>query len=186
MDIIMTNKNTNIVETVNQYSAKLLGFIRGKVPTEEDAEDLLQEVWYQLSNLEDIETIESISGWLYRVAKNKITDKFRKKKTKNLEDFSYENEDGEINFKDILLQNAATPEDEYIKKLFWDTLMVALDELPEKQRIVFVQNELEDISLQQIANQSGENIKTIISRKGYAVKHLRMRLKQLYTDLLTY
>ena len=186
MELLMTNKSNNIVETINQYGKKLLGFIRDKVPTNEDAEDLLQEVWYQLSNLEEIETIESISGWLYRVARNKITDKFRKKKTKNLEDFSYENEEGEINFKDILLNDAVTPEDEYIKKLFWEALMAALEELPEKQRIVFVQNELEDISLQQIADESGESIKTIISRKGYAVKHLRTRLKQLYQDLLTY
>ena len=186
MELIMTSKSNNIIQTVNQYGKKLLGLIRGKVPSDEDAEDLLQEVWYQLSNVDEIETIESISGWLYRVARNKITDKFRKKKTESLEDFSYENEDGEINFKDILLNDATTPEDEYVKKLFWETLMIALDELPEKQRTVFVQNELEDISLQQIADQSDENIKTIISRKGYAVKHLRTRLKQLYTDLLTY
>lgn len=182
----MTNKRNNIVQTVNQYGKKLLGFIRGKVPSDEDAEDLLQEVWYQLSNLDEIETIESISGWLYRVAKNKITDKFRKKKTESLEDFSYESDHGEINFKDILLNDATSPEDEYIKKLFWETLITALDELPEKQRNVFVQNELEDISLQEIADETGESVKTIISRKGYAVKHLRTHLKQLYTDLTTY
>ena len=174
------------MHTVNQYGKQLLGFIRGKVETDEDAEDVLQDVWYQLSKLDELISIESISGWLYRVAKNKITDRFRKKKSEALDDFSFESEDGEINFKDILLTDSRTPEDEYFKKLFWDELMHALDELPEKQRSVFIQNELDDMSLQSIADQSGENIKTIISRKGYAVKHLRERLTNLYHDINNY
>jgi len=182
----MTAKKQHILQTVNDYGKQLLGFIRGKVSTDEDAEDVIQDVWYQFSNLDEIEAIESVSGWLYRVARNKITDRFRKKKTESLEDFSFESEDGEVNFKEILLTDARTPEDEYFKKIFWDELMQALDELPEKQRNVFIQNELEDISLQQIADQSNESIKTIISRKGYAVKHLRDRLNNLYQDFLNY
>ncbi len=164
----------------------MLGFIRGKVSTDEDAEDVLQDVWYQFSNLDEVISIESVSGWLYRVAKNKITDRFRKKKSERLEDFAIESEDGDISFKDILLADTRTPEDEYFKKIFWDELMHALQELPEKQRSVFVQNELEDKSLQSIADQTGESIKTIISRKGYAVKHLRERLNALYTDFINY
>jgi RNA polymerase sigma factor (sigma-70 family) len=185
-NILMAQQKTNIIQTVNQYGKQLLGFIRGKVSTDEDAEDVLQDVWYQLSNLENTLSIESVSGWLYRVAKNKITDRFRKKKSESLEDFIFESEDGEVNFKDILLADTQTPEDEYFKKIFWDELMIALDELPEKQRSVFIQNELEDISLQNIANQTGESIKTIISRKGYAVKHLRERLNNLYNDFFNY
>lgn len=182
----MSEKNQNILQTVNRYGKQLLGFIRGKVATDEDAEDVLQDVWYQLSSMGEIDAIESISGWLYRVAKNKITDRFRKKKSDSLEDFMFESADGEVHFKEILLADAQTPEEAYFKKLFWDELMEALNELPEKQRSVFIQNELEDISLQEIADKTGENIKTIISRKGYAVKHLRERLHTLYQDFINY
>jgi len=185
-DLFMTEQKQNIVQTVNQYGQQLLAFIRGKVATDEDAEDVMQDVWYQLSNVDEVLSIESISGWLYRVAKNKITDRFRKKKTEHLEDFFFESDDGEINFKDILLADARTPEDEYFKKIFWDELMNALQELPEKQRNVFIQNELEDKSLQAIADQTGESIKTIISRKGYAVKHLRERLNNTYNEFINY
>jgi len=185
MELIMTNRNLNILQTINQYGSQLVNFIRGKVPTPEDAVDVLQDVWFQLSNVDEINNIESISGWLYRVAKNKITDRFRKKKTKALEDFSFVEDDGELQFKDILLADAQTPEEEYLKNIFWDELMNALNDLPEKQRIVFIQNELEDISLQEIADKSGENIKTIISRKGYAVKYLRERLNTLYQDFIS-
>jgi RNA polymerase sigma factor (sigma-70 family) len=185
-EIIMTQRSQNIIQTVGQYGKQLLGFIRGKVRTDEDAEDILQDVWYQFSNLEEIEAIESVSGWLYQVAKNKITDRFRKKKSEHLEDHSYINEDGELNFKEILLSETQTPEDAYFKKLFWEELMTSLEELPEKQRDVFIQNELEGKSLQEIADKSGESIKTIISRKGYAVKYLREKLNALYKDFLNY
>lgn len=185
-ELIMTEKKQNIIQTVGLYSKQLLGFIRGKVGTDEDAEDILQDVWYQFSNLDEITAIESVSGWLYQVAKNKITDRFRKKKSNHLEDYVFESENGEINFKEILLSDTHTPEDAFFKKMFWDELMTALEELPEKQRFVFVQNELEGIGLQEIADSTGENIKTIISRKGYAVKFLRERLNTLYKDFLNY
>lgn len=185
-DVLMVKKRSNIVQTVNQYGRQLLGFIRGKVATDEDAEDIIQDVWYQFSNVEEADTIESVSGWLYRVAKNRITDTFRKKKPEHIEDYAFESEDGEMNFKDILLAETTTPEDEFFKKMFWEELMNALEELPEKQRSVFVQNELEDKTLQQIADATGENLKTIISRKGYAVKHLRNRLNDLYNDFIQY
>jgi len=182
----MAEKRKNIVQTVNQYGKQLLGFIRGKVATDEDAEDIIQDVWYQLSNVAETDTIESISGWLYRVAKNKITDTFRKKKTEHIEDFAFESDDGEVNFRDILLAESHSPEDEFFKKMFWEELMNALDELPEKQRYVFIQNEIEDRTLQDIANETGDNLKTIISRKGYAIKHLRSRLNNLYKDFVKY
>ncbi len=186
MDLLMPEQKQNIIQTVNQYGRQLLGFIRGKVNTDEDAEDVLQDVWYQFSSLGDIETLESVSGWLYRVARNKVTDRFRKKKNESLEDFSLMSEDGELDFKNILLAETRTPEDEFMKKMFWDELMTALDELPEKQREVFVMNELEDMSLQSIADLKNENIKTIISRKGYAIKTLREKLKILYNDFKNY
>lgn len=186
MELLMAEKRKNIVQTVNQYGKQLLGFIRGKVATDEDAEDIIQDVWFQLSNAAELDTIESVSGWLYRVAKNKITDTFRKKKTEHIEDFTFTSEDGEVNFKDILLAESKTPEDEFFKKMFWEELMTALEELPEKQRYVFIQNEIEDRTLQDIANETGDNLKTIISRKGYAVKHLRNRLNNLYQDFIKY
>jgi len=176
----------NIVKTVQAYGKGLLGFIRGKVKTEEDAEDILQDVWYQLSNVVDIDEIEQMSGWLYRVAKNKIIDLYRKKTTDSLDDLNFENEDGAFNFSEILLADDDDPETVYLKELFWQELFVALDELPANQRDVFVWNELEDQTLQQIADKTGEKLKTVISRKGYAVKYLRTRLAGLYNDFLNY
>ena len=174
----------NIVKTITDYGKGLFSFIRGRVKTEEDAEDILQDVWYQLSNVVDIDDIEQMSGWLFRVAKNKIIDKYRKKSPGALEDLEYENEDGGFDFNDILLADDDDPESVYLKELFWQELFIALDELPEAQRQVFVWNELEDKTLQQIADETGDNLKTIISRKGYAVKYLRQRLETFYNDFL--
>jgi RNA polymerase sigma factor (sigma-70 family) len=186
-DIIMSDKpKQNIVQAVKDYGRKLFGFIRGRVNTDEDAEDILQDVWYQFSNTAATQTIEQVSGWLFAVARNKITDRYRKKQPELIDDLSYEDEDGELHFTDILLTDINNPETEHIKNIFWEELFTALDELPENQRTVFVQNELEDKTLQQIADESGENLKTIISRKRYAVLHLRKRLQHLYNDLLNY
>ncbi|KQM78301.1 RNA polymerase subunit sigma-24 [Pedobacter sp. Leaf216] len=181
-----TNEPQNIISTVANYGKRLFSFIRGRVNTDEDAEDILQDVWFQLSNQPEAGAIEQISGWLYRVARNKITDKYRKQKEESLEDFTFEGEDGEINFKEILLAESFSPEEESLKKLFWDQLFLALEELPENQRYVFVQNELEERTFQELADESGENIKTLISRKGYAVKHLRSRLQNLYQEFINY
>lgn len=180
----MAKQKQSIIQTVKEYGNRLFGFIRSRVPTDEDAEDILQDVWYQLSNVPEVETIESISGWLYRVAKNKIIDRSRKKKIGLLDDYSYENEDGEFQLPDFLLADSNDPSAEEFKKLFWEELFAALDELPEKQRNVFVQNELEELTLQQIADKENENIKTIISRKRYAVQHLRNRLENLYNEFI--
>ncbi len=179
-------KGEHIAATITEYGKRLFFFIRGKVATDEDAEDILQDVWYQLSNAVNIEEIEQMSGWLHRVARNKITDSYRKKKPELLDDYTYENEDGELGFADILLLDSSDPETKYIRDLFWEELFAALDELPENQKQVFVQNELEDKTLQQIADATNENLKTIISRKGYAVKHLRKRLQNLYDELINY
>lgn len=177
-------KENMISQTVSSYGGKLMSFIRPKVKNTEDAEDILQEVWYQFSSLTNLSEIVNIGGWLYRVTSNKIIDKYRKKRTENLEDFVYEDEDGSFSIKDILLlDESAGPDIKMFQDEIWKKLFEALDELPEKQRLVYVDNELNDKTLQQIADEQGENIKTIISRKNYAVKHLRSRLKQLYEDL---
>ena len=174
----------SITETVQQFGKRLFGFVRGKVKTTEEAEDIRQDVWYQFSRLSNLDELENVSAWLYRVAQNRVTDNYRKKKTENLEDFTYENDENEISFKEILLLDEnASPELALFKEEFWSELMQALDELPENQKEVFLLNEIEDFTLQEIADQKGENLKTIISRKGYAVKHLRKRLQHLYNEL---
>jgi RNA polymerase sigma factor (sigma-70 family) len=173
-----------VVQTVKEYGKRLFGFIRSRVKTNEDAEDILQDVWYQLSIL-DIGSVEQLGAWLYRVAQNKIIDRYRKQKPEAMEDFSFEDEDGEINFKEILLIDGNDdPELEYLKKLFWEELFSALSELPESQRSVFVLNELEDKTFQEISDETGENIKTLISRKRYAVNYLRERLYSLYEEIV--
>lgn len=174
-----------IVQVVKDYGSRLFRFIRGRVGSDEDAEDILQEVWYQLSYSVNIDEIGQISGWLYRVARNKIVDKYRKKKPDSLEDYRY-GEEGEFSLQEILLSDDGDPETEELKELFWQELFSALKELPENQRKVFVENELEDKTLQQIADETGEKLKTVISRKGYAVKHLRRRLEALYNEFLSY
>jgi RNA polymerase sigma factor (sigma-70 family) len=177
-------KENMISQTVSNYGGKLMSFIRPKVKNTEDAEDILQEVWYQFSSLTNLSEIVNVGGWLYRVTANKIIDKYRKKKTENLEDFVYEDEDGSFSIKDILLlDDSAGPEVKMFQDEIWKKLFEALEELPEKQKLVYMENELNDKTLQEIADEQGENIKTIISRKNYAIKHLRNRLRQLYEDL---
>lgn len=177
-------KENIISHTVNKYGEKLMAFIKPKVRNSEDAEDILQEVWFQFSNLTNISDIVNISSWLFLVTKNKITDNYRKKRTENLEDFTYEDDNGLIEIRDILLMdNDKNPELKLFQDDIWKELLKALDELPEKQRLVYVENEFNDKTLQQIADEQNQNIKTIISRKTYAVKHLRFKLKELYQDL---
>ena len=185
LNISMSDQNSiSITKTIRQFGQKLFGFVRGRVKSIEDAEDILQDVWYQLSKLNNIAELENISAWIYEVARNKIIDKARKKNNLALEDYSFENEDGEFIFKEILLLDESNnPELAFFKELFWKEFQIAIDELPPNQKEVFLLNEMEDMTLQQIADQKGENLKTIISRKGYAVKHLRNKLYYLYQEL---
>lgn len=177
-------KTASLSEVVKDYGSQLFRFIKGKVSKTEDAEDILQEVWYQTSRLANIDDLENVGAWLYSVTRNKITDNYRKKKSDSLEDYTYEDEDASFSIKEILLaDDSNNPELKMFKDIFWDELMKALDELPDNQRRVFFQNEIEEKTLQEIADEEGENLKTVISRKGYAVKHLRKRLKHLYNEL---
>lgn len=161
-----------------------MGFIRKRVKSEEDAEDILQDVWYQLSSIVNAEPIEQTGAWLYRVAKNKIIDKHKKKTEELFEDNFLDNEGDELpDLRAMLLTEAATPETVYLKNLIWEQLFIALDELPEEQKQVFIWQELDHISFRDIAVQTGENIQTLVSRKRYAVLHLRKRLNQLYQEI---
>ncbi|HCT30664.1 MAG TPA: RNA polymerase subunit sigma-24 [Bacteroidales bacterium] len=167
---------------VQEYGKNLFKFIRGRVKSDADAEDIIQDVWYQLSKVIDIEPIEQISAWLFRVSRNRIVDKQRKKQTQSLEDFAYTDEDGDIYYTEALLADLINPESELERNALREAIFSALDELPEAQRMVFVWNELDDLTFQEIADITGENIKTLISRKRYAVAFLRERLKTLYKE----
>ena len=173
-------KQQSIKQAVQDYGKRLFGFIRSRVKNDEDAKDILQDVWYQLSSIVDTETIEQIGSWLFRVSRNKIVDKSRKQSTLSLDEMVYEDEEGEMIFPEALFMDSSDPETEFDRAYFKESLFKALNELPEKQRDVFVWNELEDMTLQEIADKTGDNIKTIISRKRYAVVHLRERLQNFY------
>jgi RNA polymerase sigma factor (sigma-70 family) len=175
----------NIASVISRFGKRLLGFIRQRVGNEADAEDILQDVWYQLTTTVDTEPIEQISGWLFAVARNKIIDRYRKRQPESLD---FQQKDGEDaagpDLTGILLDDSQNPESANLRTLFWKTLQEALDELPEEQRTVFVWNELEGIPFKKIATMTGENVNTLISRKRYAVLYLRERLLTLYHEII--
>src|SRR5205809_2050881 len=174
-----------IKDGIRDYGKRLFYFIRGRVKTDEDAEDILQDVWYQFSNVLENEPIEQTSAWLFRVARNRIIDKYRKRQTTSLEEEVFDDEeDGNFGFREILLADNTTPETEHLRNLFWEQLFAALNELPEEQRQVFIWNELEDVPFNEISKRTGEKINTLISRKRYAVLHLRKRLEQLRREII--
>jgi len=179
-------RNNNITQTIKAVSRRLFGFIRKRVASVQDAEDILQDVLYQFAG--NTEPIEQTTAWLYTVARNKITDSYRKQKLPLADDVlgSGGDDDTDFNWREMLMPSTATPETEYLRNLFWETLKAALDELPEEQRSVFIQHEIEDIAFKDIAAQTGESVATLISRKRYAVLHLRNRLGTLKDELLNY
>jgi RNA polymerase sigma factor (sigma-70 family) len=185
--VMSSPSRKNISSVISQFGKRLFGFIRQRVNNEADAEDILQDVWYQLTATVDTEPIEQVSSWLFKVARNKIIDRYRKKKPESLDDaLTFEGEDGEISFKEILLADNNNPETEHLRNMFWKELQDALEELPEEQRNVFIWNELEDVPFKEIAEQTGVQVNTLISRKRYAVLHLRERLQTLYNEIINY
>ena len=179
-------KNNHIIQAITAYGKNLLGFIRRRVNNDADAEDILQDVWYQFSSVINSEPIEQTGAWLYKVARNKILDKHKKHTETLLDDLLPDTDDETPDFKAMLMTEASTPETEYIRNLFWEQLFFALDELPVSQKQVFIWNELEDISFAEIADRTGDKVQTLVSRKRYAVLHLRKRLKQLYEEIKEY
>ncbi len=179
------DKKNNITRIINDYSRRLLGFIRKRVTNEEDAKDILQDVFYQL--IGNTSPIEQVSGWLFTVARNKITDRQRKKTFELAEDLvtGGTDEDAAFDWTALLPDTGDDPETVYLRNFFWETLQEGLDELPPEQRDIFVLTELEGIPFKEIAAQTGENVNTLISRKRYAVLHLRERLALIKNELLT-
>lgn len=175
----------NISGLIGRFGKQLLGFIRKRVSSQADAEDILQDVWYQLTTAVDTEPIEQMSGWLFTVARNKIIDRYRKKQPDSLDLLLETGESANgPDLAAILLDKGQDPETDNLRSLFWKTLHEALDELPEEQRTVFVWNELEGLSFKEIAERTGEKVNTLLSRKRYAVIHLRERLLHLYQEII--
>jgi RNA polymerase sigma factor (sigma-70 family) len=179
----------NITKVIKDNKNRLHGFIRKRVHTLEDADDILQEVFFKLAETDMLmKPIDHVAAWLFTVARNRITDLYRKKKAEPLPEFLSDDEDDVTitELRDLLFDEGSTPETEYLRSLVWIELEKALNELPPEQRQVFEMNELQDIPFKEIALQTGETINTLISRKRYAVLHLRERLQILYNELITF
>ena len=162
---------------------RLLGYIRNRTSDRIEAEDILQDVFYQLTiGFRDIRSIENLTAWLYRVADNRIIDLFRKKRpvSINYNINAKNDEDGPLTIEEILPSLGSTPEEDEIKEMIWDTIEETLLELPPQQRSVFVANEFDDLSFKEISEKTGVGINTLISRKRYAVLALRDKLNELY------
>jgi RNA polymerase sigma factor (sigma-70 family) len=182
--ISMTEQNRRISEIIAKERARLRNFIRRRVPDPADAEDIVQEVFYELVEANRLlMPIEHVTGWLFRVARNRITDLFRKKKPENFSGAAVEDEDGELlQIADLLPSPDAGPEALYVRHVLLDELEFALDELPAEQREVFVAHELEGRSFKELSAESGVSVNTLLSRKRYAVLHLRARLQSIHDE----
>ena len=183
---LMTEQDRRITEIVAEERSRLSNFIRRRVPNEADAEDLLQEVFYKLVEANRLlMPIDHVTGWLFRVARNGITDLFRKKKSVSFGDAAAEDQDGErARIEDLLPSPEAGPEALYVRNVLLEELELALDELPDEQREAFVAHELEGRSFKELSAESGVNINTLLSRKHYAVLHLRERLKSIHDEFM--
>jgi len=180
----MTEQDRQISEIIAHERSRLRNFIRRRVPDPSDAEDIVQEVFYELVEANRLlMPIEHVTGWLFRVARNRITDLFRKKKPEFFSDSAVETEGGEVlQIEDLLPSPDAGPEALYVRSVLFDELELALDELPQEQRDVFVAHELEGRSFKEMSAENGVSVNTLLSRKRYAVLHLRDRLQTIYDE----
>lgn len=181
---LQQDQDRRISDIVKRERARLRNFIRRRVPDPRDAEDILQEVFYELVEANRLlMPIDHVTGWLFRVARNRITDLFRRKRPEPFGDASPAGEDAELlRLEDLLPSPDAGPDALYARNLLLEELELALDELPEEQRDVFVAHELEGRSFKEMADETGVSINTLLSRKRYAVLHLRGRLQRIYDD----
>ena len=181
---MLTEQDRRIAEVVAAVRLQLRNFIRRRVPDPADTEDIVQEVFYELVEANRLlMPIEHVTGWLFRVARNRITDLFRRKKAETFSDMAVEGQDGErLRLEELLPSPEAGPEAVYARQVLIEELEDALEELPDEQREVFVAHELEGRSFREMAAESGVNINTLLSRKRYAVLHLRERLQGIYDE----
>jgi RNA polymerase sigma factor (sigma-70 family) len=181
---VMAKQDQQISETIDREKARLRNFIRRRVADQSDAEDILQEVFYELlETYRLMKPIEQVGAWLFRVARNRITDLFRKKKPDASTNESVNAEDGEfLELEDLLPSPNAGPEAAYARAVLLEELENALEELPQEQREVFIAHEIEGRSFKELAAETGLSVNTLLSRKHYAVVHLRERLRAVYTE----
>ena len=180
----MVEQDRRISEVIEEERSRLRNFIRKRVPNESDVEDLLQEVFYELVQAHRLlMPIDYVTGWLYRVARNRITDMFRKKKPEPFADTATEDEEGELlQIEDLLPSGDAGPEALYLRGMLLNELELALGELPSEQREVFVAHELDGRSFKELSAETGINVNTLLARKRYAVLHLRRRLQSIHEE----
>ena len=183
---ITQRQNAEITQTVRQERSRLLSFIQQRIPDREEAEDILQDVFYQFTEAyRTIHSIERVTAWLFTVARNKITDRYRKKRPEpfSQKQIATDDEGAGLRLEDILPDVATSPDGEMMRTMIWSAIEEALDELPKLQRETFVMHEFEDKSFKEISAQTGVTINTLLSRKRYAILHLRKRLQTLYDEL---
>ena len=182
----MADQDQRISQVVAQERSRLLNFIRRRVPDPRDAEDILQDVFYELVEANRLlMPIDHITGWLFRVARNRIIDLFRKKKPVLFSDLGFADEgqdEDSLHFEALLPSPDAGPDAVYARGVLLAAFDLALSELPREQREVFVAHEIEGLSFKEIAARTGVGTNTLLSRKRYAVLHLRERLQDIYDD----
>jgi len=185
LDSFMTDdQNRRIVQAVEEQEGRLRGFIRRRVTDDSDAEDILQDVFYELVQAYRlVKPVEQVGAWLFRVARNRIIDRFRHRRPETLGSNDAAEEAGErFLWADLLPSPEAGPEAAYAREVLLEELDAALDELPEEQREVFVAHEIEGRSFKDLAAATGLSVNTLLSRKHYAVLHLRRRLRAIYDE----
>jgi RNA polymerase sigma factor (sigma-70 family) len=181
---MMAEQDQRISEAIDRDGTRLRNFIRRRVPDPSDAEDILQEVFYELVEAYRLmKPIEQVGAWLFRVARNRITDLFRKRKPEASTNDPVVAEEGEfLTLEDLLPSQDAGPEAAYARTVLLAELEDALEELPDEQREVFLAHEIEGRSFKQLALETGLSVNTLLSRKHYAVIHLRERLREVYDE----
>jgi RNA polymerase sigma factor (sigma-70 family) len=177
-------QDRQISEAVEREQPRLRNFIRRRVADDNDVEDILQEVFYELVEAyRGTHPVELASAWFYRVARNRIIDLFRKKKPESLNETISGEEGEDLHFEDLLPSLDAGPDAVYARTVLLEQLDDALDELPDEQREVFIEHEIEGRSFKELAEETGLSINTLLSRKRYAVLYLRERLRDIYDEL---
>ena len=179
-------KDDEISQTVRRESPRLLSFIQKRIPDADEAEDILQDVFYQFTEAyRTVKSIDRVTSWLFTVARNKITDRYRKKKPRTFSEQAVQSADGEepLRLEDVLSDLGNHPESELMRSVIWHAVEDALEEMPPEQREVFVMHEFEDLSFKEISTITNTTVNTLLSRKRYAVLFLRKRLQRLYDDL---
>ena len=178
-----SEQDHKISEVVTKEQPRLRNFIRRRVPDPDDADDILQEVFFEfVEAYRMMKPIEHAGAWLFRVARNRIIDRFRKKKPRKFED-TMDTEDGElISLEELLPSSDAGPEAAYARNLLLDEIEDALEELPEAQREVFIAHEFEGRSFKELSAETGISVNTLLSRKRYAMLHLQQRLEKIHAE----